>query len=173
MEKLTATGMLLIAILFLSVSSGKSALYAEHFPQANWSPWSFLHPMEEEEGNDFTFETRIKVINIKGDTIPDKRKRQRIVQTDNDGTIEVELTGDEISEIKIDGEVIAKEDYEAYEDMISDLMENLPPPPPPPPADSTQPECCSCCPKSPDSPYGTSTTCCAPGREKDKSDYDR
>ena len=141
LEKLTATSLLLLAILFLSVSSGKSV-------QPTTIEKTIKTTLADLNANIETVlfgelgKMVTPTISVPKDTVPDPLKtnrKQRIVRNDEDGEIEVELLENKITRLKIDGQLIPEQDYPAYEDQVADLIENLPPPPPMPPAPSMPP----------------------------------
>lgn len=139
LEKLSATGLVLMAILCLSFSSEKT------------SDKIMDHPLETITKNYRAFPdpitSKIKATvhyehssNHPTDSIPIKRKRiQTIRQSDENQSIEIEIDGTDITRLEVDGKVIPEEEYENYESEIARLRESVPPTPPAPPTPPTPP----------------------------------
>ncbi len=140
LEKLTATSLLLLAVLLLSFSSGKSTqestIDKTIIEETIKTTLSDLDTKVETIVSGELEKILPATIKIRKDTVPDpikKNKKQRIFRKDDNGEIEVELLENKITELKIDGKLIPEEDYPSYENQVADLLENLPPPPPAPP----------------------------------------
>lgn len=136
MEKLTATGLLFVAILLFSISSGNGlSAFAEDIYTETKVLLADDHTFEEAPAF-----LRAMVAPI--DTVPEPKKRNKrtIIQTEDNEVIEIELTGEEVTKLKINGEPIPPEEIANYEDEIAEVIENIPPPPPAPPAPPVAPE---------------------------------
>ncbi len=132
MEKLTATGMLLVAILMISFGATDHlknifSTDGEDMEDASYIP----------SGDNFIF-----VDNEETDSIPNKNKaknRQKIVRKEDGNTIEMTVENGNVVELIIDGDEIPQEDYPEYAEVMEELLSEMPPPPPPPPAPPTPP----------------------------------
>lgn len=129
MEKLMATGLVVFAVLLLSFSSGNS--YAD----------SMEHSNEEETEMAEAFEKAYELRYSLQDTLPTKKKKSkhRIIKTTDDQEIEMTIENGEITELEIDGEEIPESEFEEYNDLTEELMEEMndipvPPAPPAPPS---------------------------------------
>ncbi len=118
MEKITATILLLAAVVILSV-------------QANTDFDSF-----NQASNPGYFETlsanfRNLVNTPPTDTIPDENLH---IRKQKDGEeVEVRMKNGEITYLKIDGKEIDAAEYAEYGDLVEELIASTPPPPPAPP----------------------------------------
>ena len=157
MEKFTATCMLLLTILFFSISNGQAA---EATPTASVETEIELNT----ETNEFTYieketlkfsDTNVLTIDVKEgkdtgeellevaveiislDTIP--AEEQPIKFDDGKQKIYFRFKGEEISFLEVDGEEIPEENYAEYEALITEILEGIPPPPPPIPAAVPEP----------------------------------
>jgi hypothetical protein len=124
MEKMTATLMLLAAVVVLSVQANTpfgrwfDKLNDENFVAAAGTPApeALAH-----------WETAY------ADTIPFRGKgNYTIVQKDDERDMEVELKDGVITRLKIDGEEIPEEEFANFEEEVEDLINNMPAPPVPP-----------------------------------------
>ncbi len=67
------------------------------------------------------------------DSVPDPVKRRRIVREDDDQKVEMQLENGKITQLKIDGQEIAPENYGQYESLTESLRQEITPPAPPAP----------------------------------------
>ena len=109
MEKFTATALLLLVATLLSFSDHK-----QPNPANPPTTPSVFEPI-------LTDSTPFSVRNI---DIEQEQKGQRTRLQIKDG---------QVTHLEIDGNVIPKKDYDKYENVITEITENLPEPPPPPP----------------------------------------
>ena len=130
MEKLTATCLLLAAIFMLSVGAH--------------TPFDGI----KEKVNEFTNQHRMHVypdqlvsennilvdVVLINDTIPEKRRKEtyRVIREENGEKTEFTLQDGEIVELKINGEPIPEDEFENYEDLIDEIIVDIPEPPEPP-----------------------------------------
>ncbi|MFK8101230.1 MAG: M56 family metallopeptidase [Saprospiraceae bacterium] len=141
MEKITASGLLLIAVLFLSLNSGKAfqpkdtttTTTDQEAPIS--TPEHIISPTEMTTA----FEALADMVEkkeITTDSIIPKieEKKMTLRHNSNGNDIQVSMEEGEIQTLEINGETIPEEDFSAYESVINDLMNSVPPPPPPPPA---------------------------------------
>ncbi len=70
---------------------------------------------------------------LSADTLPPKGK-MTIIKEENDKKVEMKVEDGNITELKIDGKDIPKQDFDKYEDVTDGLLYGLPPTPPMPPA---------------------------------------
>ena len=128
LEKLMATSMLLLAVLFLSVSSGHSS---DSSKAKTISVESTVEVPQAAERN-----YQVRTVVMVSDTIPDKKKksvkRKKIITKTDDQEILLEIENGNISKLEIDGEVIPEEEYGDYQDLIDETREGVPAPPAPP-----------------------------------------
>ena len=110
MEKLTATCFLMIAIIFMSVSANN----ADNTFEVLETPTTKISETHTFVETDFENDKRVIVV---VDTIPEVKKKIREAQS-----IEITQKDGEITELIIDGEEIPEEEYEEYEDVISDKI---------------------------------------------------
>ncbi len=109
MEKLAATGLLLGVVATLS------------FSNYNKPTTPLLDSIAPAEIEAFI-----------GDTVP-KRKGEIKITQDKDGrSVLIDIKDGEITRLKIDDKEINKEDFDKYQDITDDLVQNLPIPPAPP-----------------------------------------
>lgn len=111
MEKFAATGLLLTVITAFS--------FSDYNKKSNTS----LQP-------DSIFSTETLVISQ--DTTPKRKGDITIKRDDNGKTVEMRMKDGEITELKIDGKDIPKEDFGKYAEETEELIYNLPAPPAPP-----------------------------------------
>ncbi|MEM9918922.1 MAG: M56 family metallopeptidase [Bacteroidota bacterium] len=120
-EKLTATTLLLLSILFVSVSAN-----APFEKEADASPVSMEVKLLEEE----------KTLSHGLDTIIPKSSSYIVKKTeDNEQKIEMKVEDGEITKLKINDVNIPKEDFDKYGDVTEKLLtevESIPSPPAPP-----------------------------------------
>ena len=111
MEKFAATGLLLAVVTAFS------------FSDYNKQRDTITQP-------DSLFPTETLVVS--NDTTPKRKGDLTIKRDDNGKSVEMRMKDGEITNLKIDGKDIPKEDFEKYADETDELMNNLPVPPPPP-----------------------------------------
>jgi hypothetical protein len=68
------------------------------------------------------------------DTVPENRRKERyrIIQEENGEKTEFTLEDGKIIELKVNGKMIPEEEFENYEDLVDEMITNIPPPPVPP-----------------------------------------
>ena len=126
MEKIMATAVLLIGFVLLSTQA-KNTMTEE---SDAYSITVHTDAPDIEEGKAY--------IRILTDTvIPESDKKKKVTRTtvikEEDGhSVELHSENGEITELKINGETISEEEYEVHEDLIEEVLENVPPPPVPP-----------------------------------------
>lgn len=118
MEKISATLLLLAAIVMLSMKA-KGDLDA---PTNNFSQLEEIEALSANFGN-LDFLTTI-------DSIPKGNWHFR--KNDDNKDVEVRMKDGKVVYLEIDGEEIDESEYEKYQDMIEELASATPPPPPPP-----------------------------------------
>jgi len=107
MEKIAATSLLLIAIVYLSVQANTPA----------------------ETTTNLFRNAQITYL----DTIPNLPKGNIQVSTTHEGKkVKVKIEDGVITNLNLDGKKIPKEEYENYEEYISNLIQDIPAPPAPP-----------------------------------------
>ncbi|MCB0534712.1 MAG: M48 family metalloprotease [Lewinellaceae bacterium] len=88
------------------------------------------------------------------DSVPDPVKRQRIVREDDDQKVEMQLENGKITQLKIDGQEIAPENYNQYESLTESLRQDMTPPSPPsPPSPPNEPFGVWAEPRAPRAPF--------------------
>lgn len=135
-EKLTATCLLLVAIFILSISAN-TPFEGTNEAKENTNEQSKLHFYPGQQLK----ETGLIDIVLLSDTLPEnpRKGKYRVSKSENGKTTEFTLENGEITELKINGENIPKEDFGNYETLIEDLIADIPPPPPAPPVPPTPP----------------------------------
>ena len=116
MEKFAATGLLLAVIATLS------------FSNYNNKP-DTIPPKDSLISTELISPDMAAVLN---DTTPKRKGEFTIKHEDNGKSVEMKMKDGEITNLKIDGKDIPKEDFDKYEEVTEDLMTNLPVPPAPP-----------------------------------------
>ena len=116
MEKFAATGLLLAVVATLS------------FSNYNNKP-DTLPPKDSLLSTEIMSPAMEAVLN---DTTPKRKGELTIKHEDNGKSVEMKMKDGEITNLKIDGKDIPKEDFDKYEEVTEDLMTNLPVPPAPP-----------------------------------------
>ena len=116
MEKFAATGLLLAVVATLS------------FSNYNNKP-DTIPPKDSLISTEFMSSDMAAVLN---DSTPKRKGELTIKHEDNGKSVEMKMKDGEITNLKIDGKDIPKEDFDKYEDVTEDLMTNLPTPPAPP-----------------------------------------
>ena len=106
MEKLTATALLLAVVTALSFGNNKTVTRSQTHPSV------------------FSL--------VSADTLPPKGKLT-IIKEEDDKKVEMKVEDGNITQLKIDGKDIPKEDFDKYEDVTDGLLYGLPPTPPTPP----------------------------------------
>ncbi len=131
LEKLTATCLLLAAIFILSVGAN-----------APFDGISESVKKEKEERTLYFFpETQVRTnvqvdITMSNDTVPERRRKEvyRVIKEENGEKMEFTMENGEIVELKVNGENIPKEEFENYEDLVDEMIMDVPAPPAPPDA---------------------------------------
>ncbi len=120
MEKLTATCLLLAVLVGLSVSA------AQPFDNFDFieSPDAFYEP-----DHDHDFEP---IIEMNIDTFPKGNRNGSFSYDNGEKQVEARIKDDKIVQLRIDGEEIPASEISRYEDMVEELMSNVPEPPVPP-----------------------------------------
>ncbi|MEM1319995.1 MAG: M56 family metallopeptidase [Bacteroidota bacterium] len=136
MEKLAATTLLFLSILFLSMSAGSSSDKTTDIKEK-----MITVDVDLTSEDDLMLPTIRMMTTV--DTLPGKNKSTRntqtIIRTDDDQSVEMKIVDGEIKQLKIDGKVIPEEEYDEYTDLREELLDNVPPPPPAPPAITAPP----------------------------------
>ena len=125
MEKLAATGLLLVVIVALA--------FADQPYNQNQTPKDKIEQLappsrlsrDVPSVNDAIF-------NEMTDTIPKRKGNFSIQREENGKSVEMKMKDGEIIQLKIDGQEIPKSDFHKYEDVTDDLIYNSPTPPAPP-----------------------------------------
>ncbi|MBK9015880.1 MAG: M56 family metallopeptidase [Saprospiraceae bacterium] len=118
MEKLSATLLLTVAVVLLSVQANTpfgnliTKVVSEGLPTGD----AFAPIMEDTYLGD-------------ADTIPDGTRDAHFHYNDDRENIEVEMKDDKITFLKIDGKVIPAERYGEYEGRVREILANMPEPP--------------------------------------------
>lgn len=154
MEKFTATCMLLLALLFFSVGSGNATENTTVF--LNGTPKETPDTYEPTEITEFEVFNEEEIIGIKNtktidvenvdsvtkkevdldmdifmDTIPSKGSIR--IRTEHKGKdVELKTKNGKITNLIIDGKKIPKSEYPKHEDLVVEIIENIPSPPAPP-----------------------------------------
>lgn len=110
MEKLTATCLLLAVLVGLSVSA------ARPYNTFTKSPDEFLEP----------------AMVLEVDTLPDHNRNGNFNFDDGNKQIEAKIKDNKIVRLKIDGKEIPASEISQYEEMVEEMMSNVPEPPSPP-----------------------------------------
>ncbi len=146
MEKITASGLLLVAVLLLSLNSGKAFQHTDTtpIPTDNEAPASATaHTLTTAELTT-AFEALANIVEVENppidSIIPEPEKEKINFRHNRNGKdIQVSMEDDEIQSLEINGEKIPAEDFADYESVIKGLLNSVPPPPPPPPAPPAPP----------------------------------
>lgn len=117
MEKLTATCLLLAVLVGLSVSAAE--------PYNDWME-SADHFMESDM--DFDMEP---VIEFEFDTIPNGNRNGTFSYDDGKRQIEAKIENNKITRLEIDGREIPESEIVNYQEMVEELMADVPEPPTP------------------------------------------
>lgn len=167
MEKLTATCMLLVAILVLSISANRpfesedSELeLLETTPTLELAATDDIHLDQPHEIVDLKFidePEKLHSVTIEKllplDTLPKGKIHMEITR---DGQkIDAKIRDRKITYLKIDGEEIPADEYADYEYLLEDMLTNIPPAPPAPPvppAPATPPAPSAISPPAPNMP---------------------
>lgn len=118
MEKLSATLLLTVAVVLLSVQANTpfgnliSRVAAKALPLA-----------------EFPVATVPADAYVAADTIPDGTHNAHIHYNDDNENIEFKLDNDKIVWLKVDGKIIPASEYDQYEGRIAEIMGNMPEPP--------------------------------------------
>ena len=129
-ERLLATGMLLVALLLLSVSAngtseGKTKLRDFSLLSAKKIELD-IEPADLEP-----------LLMTTTDTIPPRTttrssSSQRIVTDRNGQEVEIEIEDEQLTKLRIDGRLIPPAEYEQHEELIARIRQDIPRPPAPP-----------------------------------------
>ncbi|WP_282778955.1 M56 family metallopeptidase [Phaeodactylibacter xiamenensis] len=119
MEKMTATGLLLAALLFFSFSYAHNS--AETAERAVMEALDELPPLPL---------TTLASRWAAPDTLP--RQIIQLQTEDNGRTVDAELQDGKITKLSIDGEEIPEAEFPKYEGLVEDMLADMPPPPAPP-----------------------------------------
>lgn len=121
MEKLSATFLLTVAVVLLSVQANT--------PFGNLLNHLVLKETPEEAAiapaDDGFFQ-------VQTDTVPDGNRETHITRKTDNEEVEIQMKNDEIISLKINGEEIPPERYGEYSELTQELMEDVPEPPMPP-----------------------------------------
>jgi len=118
LEKFTATCLLMVTMVLFSIGAN-SYNYNKNIQQQYFAS-EMRALLEAEKGEDasyFDFTT-------KNDTTP-KGKKQRYIKKSDDGEIELEIEGGDISKLLIDGEKVPESDLGEYNELIDDLIDEM------------------------------------------------
>ena len=129
MEKLTATCLLLAAIFILSVGANTPFDDVREYDNVIIDHHK-LHVYPEQ----LVSKNILVDIVLINDTIPERRNKQtyKITREENGEKTEFTLQDGEIIELKLNGRTIPKEEFPLYEDMVDDIIVDIPEPPAPP-----------------------------------------
>ncbi len=129
MEKITATFMLFIAMLMLSFGANNPlSQFLEHEDVSDDSALHIIVQDHQDEGNNEFF------FAPENDTIPKNKKGSTYIHKEKNDDDEVQLIikDGKVKHLEINGEEIPEEKYPEYEDLVEELMEDIPEPPVPP-----------------------------------------
>lgn len=140
MEKMTATGLLVFILAFLSISAktpidppqNQTVDLIRQNINLPTNAEVFLLPNDDEIIAQITQEG----FHATSDTLPQKKNKQRIIKTEDDQTIDLTLENGKIQQLIIDGETIPESELPEYEALVAETMEefsNITPAPPAPP----------------------------------------
>ena len=118
MEKMTATGLLLAALLFFSFSYAHNS--AEAAERTAMEALDELPPLPL---------TTLASRWAAPDTLP--RQIIQLQTEDNGRTVDAELQDGEITKLSIDGKEIPKAEFPKYKGLVEDMLADMPPPPAP------------------------------------------
>jgi bla regulator protein blaR1 len=121
MEKLSATLLLTVAVVLLSVQANT--------PFGNFITKVVSNEMPAMEAADAPLPYEMEYPEEEADTIPDENRDAHIHFNTDDEDIEFKMKDDEITFLKIDGKVIPPDNYGEYEAHVRDIMANVPEPP--------------------------------------------
>ncbi len=121
MEKLSATLLLTVAVVLLSVQANT--------PFGNFITKVVSNEMPAMEAADAPLPYDEMEYPMEMDTIPDGNRDAHIHFNNDNEEIEFKMKDDEITFLKIEGEVIPKERYGEYEAHVREIMANVPAPP--------------------------------------------
>lgn len=128
MEKLAATGLLLVVIGTLA--------FADQPQNQNQTPKDKIEQLETPLTLSSSSRSGVTVsediFNEMTDTIPKRKGELSIKHEDNGKSVEMKMKDGEIMQLKINGQEIPKSDFNKYEDVTDDLIYNVPTPPTPP-----------------------------------------
>jgi beta-lactamase regulating signal transducer with metallopeptidase domain len=119
MEKMTATGLLLAALLFFSFS------YAHNSSEA--AERTVMEALDELPPLPLT---TLASRRAAPDTLP--RQIIQLQTEDNGRTVDAELQDGKITKLSIDGKEIPEAEFPKYEGLVEDMLADMPPPPAPP-----------------------------------------
>ncbi|MBI5916978.1 MAG: M48 family metalloprotease [Bacteroidetes bacterium] len=121
MEKLSATFLLTVAVVLLSVQANTpfgnllDRLVLQETPEA-----AAVAPADD------------VFFRVQTDTVPNGNRETHITRKTDNEDIEIKMKNDEIISLKINGEEIPPERYGEYSELTQELMEDIPEPPTPP-----------------------------------------
>ncbi len=121
MEKLSATLLLTVAVVLLSVQANT--------PFGNFITNVVSNEMPAMEAAEAPMPYDEIEYPTDADTIPDGNRDAHIHFNNDDEEIEFKMKDDEITFLKIEGEVIPKERYGEYEAHVREILANVPAPP--------------------------------------------
>jgi hypothetical protein len=123
MEKLSATLLLTVAVVLLSVQANTpfgnfiTEVVNDGVPTPDEMAFAPAAPDYDED------------VAFAIDTVPAPPRSGSFYYNDDDQNIEIKMKDDEITYLKIDGEVIPKERYGDYEEQVRDILAYIPEPP--------------------------------------------
>jgi bla regulator protein blaR1 len=130
MEKLSATLLLLAAVLMLSVQANTtSGHFKDHFASGEIT--------EAAPAGQTAFAKFASLPQVAADTVPKAKNKTWFHRQNDDGDVEIVLEDNKIVSLKIDGEEIPKERYGEYGQLAEELLqevESMPEAPQPPEA---------------------------------------
>ncbi|TNE62591.1 MAG: hypothetical protein EP344_04905 [Bacteroidetes bacterium] len=130
MEKTIAMGILIALITLWTVRANTPPALMDNIREIAEAPLQWFEADPQPEA----------AYQAVGDTVPQPKKRQRIVREDDDQRVEMEVEDGAIKQLRIDGREINPEEYAQYEELTNEMLrESIPPPPPPVPAPPAPP----------------------------------
>jgi bla regulator protein blaR1 len=118
MEKITATGILLLIVTLLSLRLESAPSFAQKIAQITNNPIDRVNNPSEQPLN--------AQISTTTDTVPNGSRITQKISTDN-GKQKVEMTleNDQITALNVDGKDIPASDFDKYTELTSGLIENM------------------------------------------------
>lgn len=150
MEKLTATCLLLAVLVGLSVSAARPYQDFSKSPNISFEPdvMPVTDAIEPDYNYDFNYDQALAAV----DTLPKGKRNGTFSYDDGEKRVEAKIVDNEITHLKIDGKEIPKSEISQYEEMVEELMSNVPEPPLPPMPPSAAPPAPSALPAPPAPP---------------------